>query len=614
MFEYSNNLKPIKDKQVMIDQSPISETKEIGKTFINSAIQKEREEKKTLSSIAFSTFPENDFGCFNDQQVKEMSQMAINVLAEKHLKKEEVDGPQKANAGDIEEREEKKTLSSARFSTTHEPGFEVFNDDQINTMIQSAFHALIAKNLEEEDLDRLGHVFTKRGPKCKNFFSLLGEEKYKKDKDGYEKFNARFEEICKNPNPDISLHSVFKIAAKYGWKLPAQLRKSKKYALQCTIEYLEYNYDFRYNVITHKLLWKLKIESSYSELTDRDFNTIFHKISRHEEIEINDSDFGKLLESEFVPAFDPLTSYLDNLPEWDGIDYISNLAETISCEPSHSPYWSTSLRKWFVGLVAGVYSPDEFNSTAIILQGKQNLGKSRWIRKLVPLELREYLYTGTIDPRDKDFKIAIFTNLLVDLDELDALTRYDVSTIKSMMTLKYIKIRAPYGRFQELYMRRSSFIGSVNKAEFLNDPTGTRRFLCFPVFEINPDHDVNIDMVYSQAKYLYKSGERYWFDFAESEEVTKLNQEFSVSTLEEDLINQKYVPCDVSDLSAIFFSTTELTQLLFPDHIDNAARLRVGHALTKLGYMKLNKKRNGSSVKLWAGKLADTLPTDAIYY
>ena len=525
----------------------------------------------------------------------------------------EVQSPCTENPG-LEGPKQKNTLSSMEFLPTGEIGFERFNDDQISQMTLNAVSSLIGKKISGEDSDRLGHVFSKRGKKGEGFYYSIVEERYRKIKGRDKIITERFEEICKAPNSDVSLHSLFQIASKHGWKLPSILRKNKKYALQCSMEYLQFNYGFKYNMVTHKLSWRKIGETSFCELTDRDFNTIFHKISRHEEIQITDVDLRRLLESDFVQSFDPLITYYDNLSEWDGVDRISDLAHTISCEPSHSGHWSNSLRKWLVGLVAGVYSEDEFNSTAIILQGKQNLGKSRWIRKLVPLELREFLYTGTIDPRDKDFKIAIFTHLLIDLDELDAISKYDISTLKSVMTMKYLKVRAPYGRYQEQYMRRSSFIGSVNKAEFLNDPTGSRRFLCFPVIEINSDHDIDIDMLYAQAKHYYKSGERYWFNQEESDEVTRLNKEFSVSTLEEDLIAEKYEACEVSDPLVIFFNTTEMTKMLFPENQDNSMRNRVGQSLTKLGFKKQNRKRKRVSVKLWAGRPITEAPldTDAI--
>ena len=82
--------------------------------------------------------------------------------------------------------------------------------------------------------------------------------------------------------------------------------------------------------------------------------------------------------------------------------------------------------------------------------------------------------------------------------------RDEIGFLKSLMTQKDVELRKPYGYFEEHYKRRSSFIGSINRLEFLNDPTGSRRFLCFAVEKINYEHDIDMDGVYAQALYLFE--------------------------------------------------------------------------------------------------------------
>jgi predicted P-loop ATPase len=84
-------------------------------------------------------------------------------------------------------------------------------------------------------------------------------------------------------------------------------------------------------------------------------------------------------------------------------------------------------------------------------------------------------------------------------------------------------MRKAYGHNNETMPRRASFAGSVNTAQFLNDSTGSRRFLCFEVEEIQYQHDVDINMIYAQALHLFNEGFRYWFDFPSSQERDKSN-------------------------------------------------------------------------------------------
>jgi predicted P-loop ATPase len=54
----------------------------------------------------------------------------------------------------------------------------------------------------------------------------------------------------------------------------------------------------------------------------------------------------------------------------------------------------------------------------------------------------------------------------------------------------------------------------------LTDPTGSRRYLCSKVTFIDYEHTVNIDGAMAQARALYQSGFKYWFDQEEINELT----------------------------------------------------------------------------------------------
>jgi len=172
--------------------------------------------------------------------------------------------------------------------------------------------------------------------------------------------------------------------------------------------------------------------------------------------------------------------------------------------------------------------------------------------------------------------------------------------LKSLMTQKDLQIRKPYGYFEEIYKRRSSFIGSVNKLEFLNDPSGSRRFLCFEVKKIEYDHHIDINKVYSQALHLFRKGEKYWFDQAEIQTITKNNQKFTFQPLEEQLILEKYGPCRKNDPERILLSATEIAQEIMGDRTINSSNVRqVGITLNKNGFVRGSVYNGKCSVKKW---------------
>ncbi|KAF0141746.1 MAG: virulence-associated E family protein [Stygiobacter sp.] len=389
------------------------------------------------------------------------------------------------------------------------------------------------------------------------------------------------------------------IAAKHGWKHP---RWSKNVSYQFAREFLSYKYVFIYNLAKQIITYTEKPASNSKDFDDRDLNSIYQRILTEESIKIGIKDLEIILFSDFVPEFDPIWDYFENLPAHDGYDYIGELASTIIPELNFAAIWPVYLKKWLLGLVAGVIRDADINQSALILHGEQGVGKSRWINRLVPVELQDYYYTGKINANNKDSKLMAYQNLLINLDELDFPERKEINSLKSLITQKITKERFQYRKFAVTIKKRSSFIGSVNRKEFLNDPTGNRRFLCITAMEINADHNIDMKRVYAQAKHLLLSGEAHWFTFEQNKEISMNSLEFSYTTMEEEVIAEKFAPCKHDDDDARFLSTTEINRELFPDHIDNSVRNRIGQALTKLGFIKRNKFINGSSRSVWVIK------------
>ena len=103
-----------------------------------------------------------------------------------------------------------------------------------------------------------------------------------------------------------------------------------------------------------------------------------------------------LLKSKFVPKFDPLKSYLENLPKWDESqpDYIEELANYVK---SKDQYWfNLQFKKMIVRSLACSLNITAFNKQCFTLVGKQNDGKSSFLRFICPC----LLYTSP-SPRDQ---------------------------------------------------------------------------------------------------------------------------------------------------------------------------------------------------------------------
>ena len=113
---------------------------------------------------------------------------------------------------------------------------------------------------------------------------------------------------------------------------------------------------------------------------------------------------------------------------------------------------------------------------------------------------------------NKDTLIHLAECMLINLDELENLNRSEIGSLKEIITKTHIRMRKAYGHNNENMPRRASFAGSVNTAQFLNDTTSSRRFLCFEVEHIEYTHDIDINKVYAQALQLKEDGFRHWFN------------------------------------------------------------------------------------------------------
>ncbi|WPQ66598.1 VapE family protein [Chitinophaga sancti] len=154
---------------------------------------------------------------------------------------------------------------------------------------------------------------------------------------------------------------------------------------------------------------------------------------------------------------------------------MQQLVYTVNTE--NDELWSLCFKKWIVATVGCATVDSITNQTAIIFVGNQGVGKTRWMKRLVPLRLENYFYSGIPNLKDKDSKIRLSECFLINMDEMDNLAKHHSERLKEMISKASIRERRPYGRNDELMPRRASFMGSVNSRQFLNDSTGTRRYL-----------------------------------------------------------------------------------------------------------------------------------------
>jgi hypothetical protein len=354
--------------------------------------------------------------------------------------------------------------------------------------------------------------------------------------------------------------------------------------------FLSNKYIFRHNIVSSKLEFQYYGKKKWNVMNDFIENSMLRECLKGR-LKTNLSSLRNLLNSDFCPLFNPFQDYFDNLPEYDEKeDYITQLANTITT--TKQDLWQQCFKKWIVAMVGCVLDDKVINHTVIVFSGKQGLGKTTWVEKIVPKQLKEYLFSGTINPNNKDTLVQLSECMLINLDELENLNRSEIGSLKEIITKTQIRMRKAYGHNNETMPRRASFAGSVNTAQFLNDSTGSRRFLCFELEGIQYQHEVDINLVFSQALSLFKSGFRYWFDQEEIKSITANNEQYQLHSPEEELLLTWFEPCPKEE-ATLFLNASQIAAKLSDRtklNLNDGTINKLGKALKKHNFIKISKK------------------------
>ncbi len=212
-------------------------------------------------------------------------------------------------------------------------------------------------------------------------------------------------------------------------------------------------------------------------------------------------------------AYHPVEEYLRQLPQWDGLDRFPMLVESILATretPDFDKYqalYTEYMRCTCIGAIRRVLEPGCKLDTVTILFGDQAALKSTFWKMLCA------------DPRwFNDSKVQIDSTegmkilhhaWIHELGEIDEMTSIkSAELIKAFVSSPSDTFRPSYGKVPQTFPRRCIIVGSTNKEQVLNDPTGSRRFWVIPVGK-RCDLDLlrsNIDQIWAQAFHLCNQG------------------------------------------------------------------------------------------------------------
>ena len=412
--------------------------------------------------------------------------------------------------------------------------------------------------------------------------------------------------------------------------------------------FLDGHVSLRFNEITSRVEYQYPADNkdahcstdapSFTPVNDRIVNSLWSQMSTITRVNIQ--DMYRVIESDYVPVFNPFKEYLNSLPQitqtsTDNVsdepgsckpivsqqqnlcqsvqsvgeknhpsvgvqdkkqsvgekDYIRELAQTVRVKggEQEQKLWHLYLKKWLVGMVASWISEDVVNNVILVLIGEQGAYKTTWFNYLLPPPLKQYFYTKTNANRmSKDDILTLAQYALVCCEELDTMRPAELNQLKAAVTMPSIDERAAYAHYHEHRKHIASFCGTGNNTQFLSDPTGNRRWLPFEVESIlSPrEHPFHYEGIYAQALSLYTSGFQYWFTKEEIQELNRHNKQFETPHLEHELVDLYFRRPIDSELGE-FISVARALQMISNGISQKLSAVNVGRAFSDLGFKRV---------------------------
>ena len=309
--------------------------------------------------------------------------------------------------------------------------------------------------------------------------------------------------------------------------------------------FLNENYVFRRNTLNGKVEYAMLPKADvFRPLTKEALNSIVIRAKREQILEKGSpkTEITEYVESEEVSEYNPAQAFLTTLPKWDGQNHIARIFGRI---PGISSEQLNYLTIWLRSAVAHWLQMDMLHGNECVptFIGAQGCGKTTFVRRLLPPELREY-YLDHLNLSNKfDKEMALTNNLIVNLDELEAIGVKQQSKLKQTLSVSKVNGRPIFGRTQQDRARFASFVATTNNPHPLTDPTGSRRYICIQIPDghlINNEGDIDYLQLYAQVVYeLQELKAPYWFSNDEVARIQQLNQDF----MEQKDLGEMFVAC-----------------------------------------------------------------------
>ena len=230
----------------------------------------------------------------------------------------------------------------------------------------------------------------------------------------------------------------------------------------------------------------------------------------------------------------------------------------------------------------------------LILVGPQGARKSTTFRILAS---PEYFCDTPMDIGSTNAYMQIHRAWIYEVAELDSIRRARNSSTKAFLSAQEDTFRPPYGHNAVTWKRHTVFCGTTNKAEFITDETGSRRYWPIQVGTIDPKWtEQNRAQLWAEAVVAYKNGERWYLEDETQAELNEQSAEFRQFDPWQEVI-ERYVRANGANSSTVDLMENALK--LDRHQMSRASEMRVGDIMRQLGYERVRRRVYGDRKYVW---------------
>jgi predicted P-loop ATPase len=342
-----------------------------------------------------------------------------------------------------------------------------------------------------------------------------------------------------------------------------------------------YNIQVRWNIMLRvREITIPGIKNFVDEKENADLAYIYHLATTNEMPNKNlDSHLDAIA---WNNTYHPIVECINAKP-WDGIGRLDKFIGCIKTKDDDYSY--KIIKRWMFSAITAAFSETGFSAQGVlVLQGNQNLGKTRWVKSLDPIKCGAVKEGLLLDPSNKDSVITASQCWIAELGELDGTFRKaDIARIKSYITNEVDIIRSPYMPRNSYLNRRTVFVATVNELQYLVDDTGNRRWWTIEVESIDLNHGLDMQQVWAEIYNIYKKDHvAHWLSEDELKELAKINEVHEqTDPFEEKLLSYFDWQKDWESFTTIELSTTDVMEKLGYLKPTKADATRMGKIIIK---------------------------------